>query len=82
MHPYTQGLLASTMQGQHRDRDIEAIPGSPPDLRRLPSGCAFAPRCAKADSECRNAVPEPRYPSPHRMARCVRIGDTALVAAE
>ena len=82
MHPYTQGLLTSTMHGQHRDRDIEAIPGSPPDVRRLPSGCAFAPRCAKAEPECRTAVPEPRYPSPHRMVRCIRIGDTALVAAE
>ena len=82
MHPYTQGLLASTMHGQHRDHDIEAIPGSPPDLRRLPTGCAFAPRCAKAESECRVAVPEPRYPSPHRMACCIRVGDATLAAAE
>jgi peptide/nickel transport system ATP-binding protein len=82
IHPYTQGLLASTMHGQHRDQDIEAIPGSPPDLRRLPAGCAFAPRCAKAESECRVATPEARYPSPHRMARCIRVGDAALVAAE
>jgi peptide/nickel transport system ATP-binding protein len=80
MHPYTQGLLASIMHGQHRDRDIEAIPGSPPDLRRLPTGCAFAPRCTKVESECRIAIPEPRYPSPHRMARCIRTGDTALAA--
>ena len=64
LHPYTQGLLASTVHGQSRDHDIEAIPGSPPDLRRLPSGCAFAPRCVKAQPECRAAVPEPRYPSP------------------
>ena len=63
-HPYTQGLLASTVHGQSRDRDIEAIPGSPPDLRRLPPGCAFAPRCVKAQPECRAAVPEPRFPAP------------------
>jgi peptide/nickel transport system ATP-binding protein len=82
MHPYTQGLLASTVHGQSRDAEIEAIPGSPPDLRRLPAGCAFAPRCGTATPQCRAAVPEPRWPSPGRMARCVRIDDAALVAAE
>ena len=82
MHPYTQGLLASTVHGQGRDGDIEAIPGSPPDLRRLPPGCAFAPRCVKAQSECRAVAPEPRWPSPSRMARCVRVADAALAAAE
>jgi peptide/nickel transport system ATP-binding protein len=82
MHPYTQGLLASTVHGQSRDVDIEAIAGSPPDLRRLPSGCAFAPRCPKAQPECRAAVPEPRWPSPVRMARCLLVADAALVAAQ
>jgi peptide/nickel transport system ATP-binding protein len=41
-HPYTAGLLASTVHGQARDHDIAAIPGSPPDLRRLLPGCSFA----------------------------------------
>ncbi len=35
-HPYTLGLLSSTVHGQNRDTDIDAIPGSPPDLRFLP----------------------------------------------
>jgi peptide/nickel transport system ATP-binding protein len=82
MHPYTQGLLASTVHGQSRDAQIDAIPGSPPDLRRLPTGCAFAPRCGHVQPICRAAVPEPRWPSSGRMARCVRIDDAALVAAE
>ena len=73
LHPYTRGLLASTVHGQSRDHDIDAIPGSPPDLRRLPAGCAFAPRCAQASAECRTAVPEERRPAAGRMARCVRI---------
>src|SRR6201996_8316962 len=73
MHPYTKGLMASTVHGQARDRDIDAIAGSPPDLRRLPSGCAFAPRCPHAASECRAAIPEARSPQPGRMARCVRV---------
>jgi peptide/nickel transport system ATP-binding protein len=82
MHPYTQGLLASTVHGQSRDGDIQAIPGAPPDLRRLPSGCAFAPRCAHAQPECRATVPVARWPAPGRMARCVRVADATLAAAE
>jgi peptide/nickel transport system ATP-binding protein len=73
LHPYTRGLLASTVHGQSRDHDIDAIPGSPPDLRRLPTGCAFAPRCALVSPECRVAVPEERRPVADRMARCVRV---------
>ena len=72
-HPYPQGLLASTVHGEHRDQDIQAIPGSPPDLRRLPSGCAFGPRCSQAMEACRTTVPEPRHPAPGRMARCLRV---------
>jgi peptide/nickel transport system ATP-binding protein len=75
LHPYTRGLMASTVHGQDRGRDIDAIPGSPPDLRRLPRGCAFAARCPQAGGECRSAEPEPRYPVPGRMARCVRVAE-------
>src|SRR6185503_14755628 len=40
-HPYTLGMLASTVHGQARGHDIEAIPGNPPDLRRAIVGCSF-----------------------------------------
>jgi peptide/nickel transport system ATP-binding protein len=73
LHPYTQGLLASTVHGQSRDRDIDAIPGSPPDLRRLSVGCAFAPRCPKVGLDCRTGIPDQRRPVPDRMARCLRV---------
>ena len=69
-HPYTAGLLASTVHGQPRHRDIDAIAGSPPDMRRLPQGCSFAPRCPRRLAECRLAVPEPRFPAPGHMAAC------------
>jgi peptide/nickel transport system ATP-binding protein len=72
-HPYTAGLLASTVHDQAPDQDIAAIPGSPPDLRRLPGGCSFAPRCGLATEACRQAFPDPVYPAPGRMARCVRV---------
>jgi peptide/nickel transport system ATP-binding protein len=73
LHPYTAGLLASTVHGQHKDRDIDAIPGSPPDMRRLPQGCSFAPRCTRRSAACRTTVPEPRFPAPGRMAACLNL---------
>ena len=72
-HPYTQGLLASTVHGQPRDQDIDAIPGSPPDMRRLLPGCSFARRCTQRLPACRIDVPEPRVPAPGRMAACLRV---------
>ena len=74
-HPYTAGLLASTVHGQPRDRDIDAIPGSPPDLRRLAQGCSFAPRCPRRIADCRVIVPQPRFPAPGRMAACHAVAD-------
>jgi peptide/nickel transport system ATP-binding protein len=74
-HPYTAGLLASTVHDQAPDQDIAAIPGSPPDLRRLPPGCSFAPRCSLATEACRQDFPGPVYPAPGRMARCLRVAD-------
>ena len=74
-HPYTAGLLASTVHGQSRDRDIDAISGSPPDMRRLPQGCSFAPRCTRRMAECRLVIPEPRFPAPGHMAACHAVAD-------
>jgi peptide/nickel transport system ATP-binding protein len=77
-HPYTQGLLASTVHGQDRTHDIAAIPGAPPDLRRLPQGCSFGPRCQHPLQACRTATPEPTVPAPSRMVRCLRAASTAV----
>ncbi len=74
-HPYTAGLLASTVHDQAPDQEIVAIPGSPPDLRRLPMGCSFAPRCSFVMEACRQAFPDPVFPAPGRMARCLRVAD-------
>ncbi len=74
-HPYTVGLLASTVHDQAPDKEIVAIPGSPPDLRNLPTGCSVAPRCSFAMKACRQAFPDPVFPAPGRMARCLRVAD-------
>ena len=73
-HPYTQGLLASTVLGGMRGRRLEAIPGTPVNLLDLPPGCAFAPRCKHAEAICTKAVPAEVWLSPTRMARCIRVG--------
>ena len=55
--PYTHGLL-NCFPPMHGERvPMTGIPGSPPDLRDLPAGCAFHPRCAWAMQQCRQQVP-------------------------
>ncbi len=56
-HPYSAGLLASTVSSDNRGQPLRAIPGSPPDLANLPAGCSFAPRCAHASAQCRAESP-------------------------
>jgi peptide/nickel transport system ATP-binding protein len=51
-HPYTKGLLAGCISADQRGQALQAIPGSPPDLSQLPSGCSFAPRCFRASERC------------------------------
>ncbi len=72
-HPYTQGLLASTVHHQRKGEVLETIPGAPPDLAALPPGCAFAPRCSQADEQCHAVYPDARWPEAGHMARCWRV---------
>jgi oligopeptide/dipeptide ABC transporter ATP-binding protein len=52
-HPYTWGLLGSIARlDRPRPRRLNAIPGLPPSLVRLPEGCAFGPRCANRFDRC------------------------------
>ena len=69
-HPYTRGLLSSTMHGALRGRRLEAIPGSPPRLDTMPSGCAFLPRCSSASKSCAEAPPLAEVQAGH-IVRCV-----------
>ncbi len=56
--PYTHGLLHCFPPMHGKRVPMEGIPGSPPDLRDLPSGCAFHPRCRWALDRCKSDVPE------------------------
>ena len=72
-HPYTQGLLASTVGGSMRGQRLEAIPGSPPDLTSLPNGCSFAPRCRFTEDRCLASMPNEFWSAKEHMARCIKV---------
>jgi peptide/nickel transport system ATP-binding protein len=56
-HPYSLGLLSSFPALHGPKQHLTGIPGSPPDLRRLPAGCVFHPRCPYVMDRCRTEVP-------------------------
>ena len=56
-HPYSHGLLHSFPALHGPRRELTGIPGSPPDLKAMPGGCAFHPRCPKAFDPCDQRVP-------------------------
>jgi peptide/nickel transport system ATP-binding protein len=80
-HPYTAGLLASTVLGAEPGRRLEAIAGAPPDLSALPPGCAFAPRCRFADERCRRAPPPEFALAPDHSTRCLRVAANEIALA-
>lgn len=59
-HPYSYGLLNSFPSMHGPRRKMSGIPGSPPDLRAVPPGCAFHPRCPLAFDTCRTVLPSLR----------------------
>ena len=79
-HPYTMGMLASTRNGRVRGRDIEAIPGSPPDMRALPPGCSFAPRCRFATAACTESTPMPVAIGAGHHVSCLRVAELSPAA--
>lgn len=74
-HPYTEGLAMATVRKSDERQRLIPIPGSPPDLLRLPKGCAFAPRCSYVTEACLERVPDEVWTSPTTMSRCVRARD-------
>jgi peptide/nickel transport system ATP-binding protein len=73
-HPYTWGLLRSIPRlDKPRDEPLIPIPGLPPSLITLPSGCAFHPRCPYVRERHRRVVPqlEPLPDDPSHRAACL-----------
>ncbi|KUO51967.1 MAG: peptide ABC transporter ATP-binding protein [Desulfitibacter sp. BRH_c19] len=70
-HPYTWGLLASLPKFiDEEEQRLEPIEGSPPDLRFLPEGCNFAPRCKMAKPICLNEKPSLRKIRDGHLVAC------------
>jgi peptide/nickel transport system ATP-binding protein len=80
-HPYTKAMLASTIKDQVRGAPLEAIAGTPPDLRALPDGCSFAPRCKYAGPDCTSAMPPPVSDARGHMARCIKVANAGGLLA-
>jgi peptide/nickel transport system ATP-binding protein len=73
-HPYTKGLLNSFPSLRGPKRELTGIPGSPPDLRALPPGCPFLPRCAYGTDDCTQVdmslVQVAGSPDPQHVTAC------------
>jgi peptide/nickel transport system ATP-binding protein len=81
MHPYTRGLLASVptlpSPGAVTEGRLAEIPGVVPSLTSLPTGCAFAPRCALAIGRCHAGRPPLRPWGVDHWAACWRAAEWA-----
>ncbi|RFU22965.1 ABC transporter ATP-binding protein [Geodermatophilus marinus] len=77
-HPYTDGLMSSVPQVEHKGGRLLPIIGQPPNLAAIPPGCPFHPRCARRRLEadalpgrvCDTDVPPLRLVVPGREAAC------------
>ncbi|MCA6110424.1 ABC transporter ATP-binding protein [Bradyrhizobium cenepequi] len=81
LHPYTRGLMASIPAVPSLDAKADArlveIPGMVPSLTKLPTGCAFAPRCRFAVPRCREEYPPLGDFGGRHLAACWRAGEMA-----
>ncbi len=68
-HPYTRALLDSMPKLGTKER-LYVIPGQPPDLSDLPTGCSFHPRCARVMDRCRAEAPGEHHLGNGSTARC------------
>ncbi len=72
-HPYTQRLMECVPKLGQAERDLQAIPGLPPDVSHLPPGCPFADRCERVLDECRQAPPPVIEVGAGHFVRCLRV---------
>lgn len=69
-HPYTLGLMNSIATPEQKGRRLLPIPGSPPDLLHVPSGCPFHPRCPYVQQVCVDEIPLLREVGDGRKSAC------------
>lgn len=69
-HPYTKGLLDSVPSDAQRGEGLSSIPGSPPELNKIPSGCVYQERCPLVRAICREERPVLRETGVAQRAAC------------
>lgn len=77
-HPYTAGLLRSVPRAAMKGQRLPSIPGSPPPLEAIPSGCSFHPRCAVKVARCGGEVPLLTEVGAGHEAACHLLNDGEL----
>jgi peptide/nickel transport system ATP-binding protein len=82
-HPYSLGLLRAVPRVTGALGRISSIPGTPPDLIRLPPGCTYVPRCPFAVAACNDGEPALlAVDTPDHDARCIRWKTVAEVVGD
>ncbi|MDR1765836.1 MAG: ABC transporter ATP-binding protein [Lachnospiraceae bacterium] len=81
MHPYTQGLMNSTIRIDQEEGMLPTIDGVVPTLAEMPDGCRFHPRCPHAKALCRSESPDVRSLGARRRVRCHMCGGVAALPA-
>jgi len=81
LHPYTHGLLEAFPSIHGPRVPLKGIPGSPPDMARLPAGCRFHTRCPLAVERCSQVAPD-LYQIDDALVRCLRRQDGSLTSPQ
>jgi peptide/nickel transport system ATP-binding protein len=77
-HPYTEALLRVASLGDWTRRDLDVIPGRPPEVGEAPAGCRFADRCGYATAACTEGPITLSTVGDGRAARCRRTPELTL----
>ena len=81
-HPYTIGLLKAIPRLDDDKGKLATIPGSPPNLLHLPTGCPFHERCSHAMDICRTVAPPLEFLPNERQRACHWHPETQMIDSE
>jgi peptide/nickel transport system ATP-binding protein len=79
-HPYTRGLFDAIPRIDGPRQPLVPIPGTVPNPKQLPAGCAFSPRCSRALESCRTEQPALIRQDDDRLLACIRPVPPAVIA--
>lgn len=75
LHPYTQRLLKAFPDIENPKAELASIPGHPPALNNLPTGCRYEPRCHQATERCAREIPRYHQVTSGHTVRCLKLED-------